>query len=1043
MVSRLLLGLVHLLLAVSLMAGNSFAEQLPVRTYTTGDGLPRDAVTLVRQDSRGFIWLAAGDGLSRFDGYKFTNYTTDDGLADRRVNDLLETRNGVYWIATEAGLCRFNPIGISATASRNATNSQSDQSIPLTAPLFTAFNPGEKPTAFNALLEDETGGIWCATSEGLYRLEVSKGRNPIFRLIEFGVANEKGINRSVATLLKDRHGILWFSVGATINRLLPDGRVEQYSQQGLPLETITSLLEDHEGNIWAGTQKGLTGSLLKLIDAPDPSHSIVSQTYRTNDGFVSGWVNKLLETHDGKLWAATIAGLYLISISAGGEHFQLYDSRNGLCGSVWDLAEDRDGNLWVASACGVQKVARNGFTGYGPADGLSQSDVNSIFEDRDGALFVISKSVEFNSGRRTINQFDGARFRASEPNLPLRSTYQGWGWGQTIIQDHNGEWWIPTFGVYRIPKVARIEDLARARPQVVKLPAGYELSEVFRIYEDSRGDVWMATTGLHHGLLRLERTTGVVHDQMAGLSLPPNTEFSAFAQDHAGYLWIGTSEGLLRHREGTFKHFTTADGIPAGWIIWLYLDDRGRLWIASQLGGLLRIDDPSADKPRIVKYMTADGLSSNNVRTITEDQWGRIYVGTGHGVDRLDVERGGVKHFTVADGLPRGVIEEAYRDRRGALWFGSTFGLSRFVPEKEESLTSPSIYLTGLRIEGVTQTVSELGATELPTFDLSSVQRQVSIDFVGLGTNLGEELHYQYSLANDVWSAPTTERTVNFASLRSGSYRFRVRALDADGRVSSSPATFVFKIAVPIWQQAWFLALAAIALLLAIYSLYRYRLKQLLELERIRTRIATDLHDDVGSGLSQVSILSEVISRRIGNHTGVTEQLSSIGSLSRDLVDSMSDIVWAINPGRDRLSDLSYRMRRFASDLFSAHGLEFVFDAPNPGRDIRLGPEMRREFYLIFKEAVNNVVSHSLCTAVEITFLITDRALELSVHDNGDGFDPDGQSEGNGLANMQLRAKKLAGELTIRSNGNGTRVNLKVPLDRRGWFRLGLLRNRE
>jgi signal transduction histidine kinase len=233
---------------------------------------------------------------------------------------------------------------------------------------------------------------------------------------------------------------------------------------------------------------------------------------------------------------------------------------------------------------------------------------------------------------------------------------------------------------------------------------------------------------------------------------------------------------------------------------------------------------------------------------------------------------------------------------------------------------------------------------------------------------------------------------------------------------------------MPIWQRWWFLSLLVGFMGLAIYSAYRLRLNRLLELERIRTGIASDLHDDVGSGLSQVSILSEVVRRRVGHDESVRQELSIIGTLSRDLVDSMSDIVWAINPVKDRFSDLSYRMRRLASDVFTAHGVEFVFDVPNPGRDIKLGPEMRREIYLIFKEAVNNVVSHSHCTAVKISFVISDGALELSVHDNGEGFKLECASEGNGLANMRLRAKKLGGELGIGSaNSHGTTVHLKAP----------------
>jgi len=1024
-------GLLRLFFAFQILTTIAWAEQLPVKTYTTGEGLPRDSVTLIRQDSRGFIWLAAGDGLSRFDGYKFTNYTTDDGLPDRRVNDLIETSRGIYWIATDAGLCRFNPEGLTKSARKNGKADQG-KDVRTNEQMFVVYNPGDKPVTFNALKEDASGSIWSATNEGVYRVDVSPDGGVQFHFIDTGRSSGEASHRRVAALLIDRQGVLWCGVEDSIDRRLPDGRVEHYStKNGLSHGAIISFLEDREANIWVGTQMGVKGELLKMVRAPDPSQSIVAQGYGTKGDLLAGWVNSLLQTRDGKLWAATTGGLYLFTPSIDGSppHAQRYDDKNGLCFSLADLAEDRDGNLWVASGCGVQKIARNGFTGYGVADGLGTTSINSVLENVEGTLFVITT----NHGIRIINEFDGGRFRSVEPNLESNIKYSGWGWAQTIIQDHLGDWWVPGFGLHRFSKVERLEDLAHARPQLARtLGNDYERTETFRLYEDSRGDVWMALTGQHYSLLRWDRATGKVHDHTIETGVPEKTDFTAFREDRAGNLWIGTSTGLLRYRDGKFQRYKKEDGAPDGWVTWLYLDHSGSLWIGSNLDGLKRLQDPASDSFRLTTYTTVEGLSSNNIRSITEDEWGRLYVGTGHGVDRLDLGDGSVKHFTVADGLPKGTIENAYRDRQGALWFGSVFGLSRLIPDRNQSLIRPSVYLTGLRIEGVTQAVSELGVTDLPGLDLASNQTQVSVDFIGLGASLGEELQYQYYLegANNEWSIPSSERTINFASLAPGSYRLRVRAVGDAAHATSNPATFDFKIAAPVWRRGWFLALAFITLGLAIYSVFRFRFNQLLEVERIRTRIATDLHDDVGSGLSQVSVLSEVISRRVGQTGDVAEQLSTIGSLSRDLVDSMSDIVWAINPGRDRLSDLTHRMRRFASDVFSANGSELRFAVPLPSRDLKLGPEMRRELYLIFKEAVNNVVRHSSCTSVEITLLISDGILELSVQDNGSGFDPDNDSEGNGLANMRLRAKKLGGVLKIKSTPDGTRVDLSAPISK-------------
>ena len=204
---------------------------------------------------------------------------------------------------------------------------------------------------------------------------------------------------------------------------------------------------------------------------------------------------------------------------------------------------------------------------------------------------------------------------------------------------------------------------------------------------------------------------------------------------------------------------------------------------------------------------------------------------------------------------------------------------------------------------------------------------------------------------------------------------------------------------------------------------------RLIELERVRTRIASDLHDDIGSGLSRIAILSEVARHQVSVDAPVGEPLSVIATASRDLVDSMSDIVWVINPNKDHLRDLIQRMRRFASDLFTARQIEFSFSAPGEEQALKIGADLRRQVFLIFKEAVNNIARHSACTEAQIEMRIENRWLTVRVADNGPGFDPAQISEGQGLASMRARAKELGGELHVTSNdGQGTTILLNVPL---------------
>jgi signal transduction histidine kinase len=224
--------------------------------------------------------------------------------------------------------------------------------------------------------------------------------------------------------------------------------------------------------------------------------------------------------------------------------------------------------------------------------------------------------------------------------------------------------------------------------------------------------------------------------------------------------------------------------------------------------------------------------------------------------------------------------------------------------------------------------------------------------------------------------------------------------------------------------------LTAIVISLIAYSLYRYRVARLIELERVRTRIATDLHDDIGANLSLIAMASDVARRHSrGHERQMTEALSLISATSRELVDSMSDIVWAVNPRQDHLVDLVKRMRRFASDVFSAGSIAFRFEAPSDDRNIRVGTETRREVLLIFKEGVNNIARHSECTQAEVELSAQGGWLILKLSDNGKGFDTARSFDGNGLLSMHQRAERLGGELGVVSHdGDGTTLTLKTPL---------------
>jgi signal transduction histidine kinase len=255
---------------------------------------------------------------------------------------------------------------------------------------------------------------------------------------------------------------------------------------------------------------------------------------------------------------------------------------------------------------------------------------------------------------------------------------------------------------------------------------------------------------------------------------------------------------------------------------------------------------------------------------------------------------------------------------------------------------------------------------------------------------------------------------VTYANLAPASYRFLVRAIDTDGVASLRPASISFIILPPIWLRWWFLLLAGATIIAAFYSLYRYRIMRLLELEQVRTRIATDLHDDIGSSLSQIAILSEIANRRVErSQSHLAEPLADIAGISRELVDSMSDIVWSTDPERDYLRDLVQRMRRFASDILSPREIRVRFQFTGEGQDLHVSADVRRQIYLVFKEAVHNLVRHSGATEARIDFRAEHGWLNLTIADNGGGFDLVRNHDGHGLRSMRERARQVNGVLEV------------------------------
>jgi signal transduction histidine kinase/ligand-binding sensor domain-containing protein len=968
-------------------------------------------VLRVRRDSRGLRWFCTYGGLSRFDGVRFVSFGIQEGLPYQVINDVFEDREKRLWIATNGGgIARFRPdVG-------GAEGSPAVESARLA--------DDRAANRVNVMHQDASGALWLGTDAGLFL--ASDADRMRFTPVPLGLDTPDRLI-GIFGLASTPNGDLWAATtqGLIRRNSLGHTQLHIFDFPGASPRR-RSVLADRSGLVWVGGSTGLVvlrpGSFQSkavrietaacrfspggAFAAPDSACRMT-----TADGLTANTVVSLHELDNGEIAIGTSDGL--MTIDRKGLHVLVSAPSHDV---EW-MVPDGDTGFWLSTrSSGVLLAARNGFHAVGSHPG----EVRRLFLDEASRVYAVGRNW-------TTSRIDPGGVVSVRPDLP--ASLEKSPWENVVLRDRLGSWWMATGqGVLRFPAVP-LERLRHMKPSAVyDSRSGLPGDQITLLYEDSRGDVWIGMRSASGEVLtRWLRESGAFQRFSADSALPRFNAVTSAVEDKTGQVWFGFREGgLARFANGRFTFFGAPEGVP-GPVRTLYVDPAGRLWCGTYVG-VLRVDDPSAAalSPRL--YTTDQGLSSSQIYAFTSDRVGRLYIGYEQGVDRLDPESGAVAHFGQLDGVPPGVVHAALADRDGAIWIGTGRGLARMMPGPEQIPAPPRVLVASVRAAGVPFAMSQLGVATLAGPRVDSGHRLLEIEFFGLAARLGERLRFEYRLDEGDWSGPTYRRHVTYASLPAGRHRLDARAINPVGLRSAEHASVSFEVVRPFWQRSWFLSLAGLAIAGIVSAAYRFRVAQLLRVERIRARIATDLHDDIGASLSQISMLAEVVKYRSGiADQAISGQLSTIAATSRSLVDDMADIVWAINPSRDSLNGLIHRMRRFAQDTLGAADIQLTFRAPDDRRDRRVGANLRREALLILKESVNNIARHSGATAAEVELGVEGRSLRLSVSDNGRGFDTVRAHDGNGLDSMRKRVAALGGTLQIASSpGRGTAVRLAV-----------------
>ncbi|MDZ7264186.1 MAG: histidine kinase [candidate division KSB1 bacterium] len=951
---------------------SSFAQKLPFKNYSTKDGLVHNEILYLWQDSNGYLWIGTAEGISRFDGANFTNYVLKDTSTSERidpvityVNTIFEDRDQNIWIG-------LNYWGDVARFIRRDQSFVRYTVIP-TRPLA--------PTWVNTIIQDRDGTLWFGTDDGLFIFE-----NDAFHPFLFDSTNS---STPIRVLYEDHQGALWIATHCGLYRYHKnESRVQLLQFPNIVISQCNALYEDNDGNLWIGTDDI---GLIKLENyriRNRPPFQL--KAYTVANGLPSNSVHKILQDDFGTLWIATWAGL--CQFKPDTEELITYNTTNGLpSDNLRDMLQDREGNLWLATNNGISKLTSDAFVNYGKNDGLPTEALTQIAGGARGEMWIVG----FGGASRCIKD----TFVSIKP-LEGRDIY-------SVIVDNSGiVWFGTTKGLLKWKGGKILSHFTRTN--------GLPDDQIHSIFEDSRGRLWF---GHEKGVSRLWQ--GKFRHFYGQIE---NPLVIGMTEDKDGTIWFAT------YRDGMYKLTAAPESdinwskvdLPIGFRTRAILCDRdNKIWIGTRFQGVFRYDPQTG---ALSNYTSDNGFSSNFIRSIFQDSKGKLWFGTAQGVNYLDGNS--FRGYSTRDGLAGDAVMSFFEDRQGFLWFATSTGLSRYNPARDRVVTTPPpVYITHFRILG--QEVSPKNGMRL-----TASQRSVSFEYVGISFKDETQVHYQYRLQGFApnWSEITERRYVNYTNLHPGNYIFEVRARNADGVWSDQPATLNFHIATPIWQRWWFISLAIMALGSVAFGWHRYRLNKLLELERMRSRIATDLHDEVGSTLSSVALFSEMARREAQTIAPkIAERLQNISEIARELMETIRDIVWSIDPSRDSLEHVVLYMKQYVAEVLEAKGILFDFYVPEETKSLRLPMDVRHHFYLIFKEAINNLVRHSNAHQANIRLGFNQHMLILVIQDDGCGFDPAQIASGNGLKNMKNRARLINGVLTIdTAPGNGTEIALKI-----------------
>jgi signal transduction histidine kinase/ligand-binding sensor domain-containing protein len=952
------------------------SEDYVLRTWGMEEGLPSNRVTSLTQTPDGYLWVGTLGGLTRFDGVRFTTFHAENtpGLESDRVDALFTARDGNLW------------VGLDRRGVARRVGDRFHVIAPL-APLTTGWT-----TSF---AQDASGAVWFGYEDPVKVSRWVEGQlTDHSKQDGLAVGNRGAHGNKVASTA---NGTIWYANTAGCGPF--DGkRFQSIDPAGGGGEHLAPA---GDGGMWA--KRGY-----RLVRYhPDGSQETVADLSAL-------FVSMMMEDSSGTLWVGT-SNAGLMRFRDGNWARVPVEG-----GSVSSVFEDREGDIWVGTpSAGVSRLHARRFHLRQTKDGLLDDDTFSVCADNEGRLWVAGRN------NMLVRATDATNRRFTVPS--------GWPDGlrgiMTVHSDPTGGVWVGTGNglLHMSEGTFRRESL---------------LNPVTALLVDRNEILWAAI--IKGPLVRRQAGQDVRMPETGGL-----IRVISLAEDAAGRIWAGTEDGLVFQKSGEpFVPVPLPGAQPGDGIRFIVPDGPDTVWIGALRGGLYRWRDG-----RISRLPGGAGLPIDDLRSLMITAEGDFWLGTASGLLRVardEIEpvmdgRQASLHCTAYgrdDGLPSTEFSLGFRGATtrtpdGHLWFATARGALEILPKEKPS---PAIAALPMLIEEVRVGGTAMGLNGDVGLLIPPRSGPLEIRYTLAQLSGSERLRFRYRLSglgSGAWVDTDRQRTALFTYLPPGDYRFEVAAAGADGTWLPTTASLALTVRATWWETSWFRSVVGLLGALALAALVKFAVKRRMRarmrkleqenaLERERTRLARDLHDQVGASLTHIALQVEAATS--------PDSRARLADSVRQTVDDLDGVVWATNPINDTLDSLLQYLVRFSWDFLKPADVRLRIDFPDEVPSRILPPEFRYHVLLVVREALNNAVKYSAASEIHLGASFSSAALTITVADNGRGFDPvTCGAGGNGLSNMRQRAATLSGECRIDSRpGAGARVTLIVP-----WFSTG------